>query len=259
MSLSYKNMPKFLSGSSLKIIALISMFIDHIGAGILIFYLRSIDPETVQQFESHTAYTQYINDLTRLYDIIRGIGRLAFPIFCFLLVQGFCHTHDRKKYALRLSAFCLISELPFDLAFFHNPFYIYKQNVFFTLLIGLLVIWGISTVQLKFQHSQWTCMLLEFACLCCGCTAAYILRTDYSYIGVLTITLIYLFRHSSFSGSLLACMLLFVTNEAELPALVVPFILLFYNGKRGLPLKYFFYAFYPVHLLIIYALCMFVN
>ena len=108
-----------LSGSTLKLIAIVTMFIDHLG---------------VVAFE-----TQISNYMVPYY-IMRLIGRLAFPIFCFLLVEGFFHTRDVKKYALRLLVFAFISEIPFDLAFNRQMFYWRHQNVFFTLFIGLLVI-----------------------------------------------------------------------------------------------------------------------
>ena len=99
-----------LSGSTLKLIAIVTMFIDHLG---------------VVAFE-----TQISNYMVPYY-IMRLIGRLAFPIFCFLLVEGFFHTRDVKKYALRLLVFAFISEIPFDLAFNRQLFYWRHQNVFF--------------------------------------------------------------------------------------------------------------------------------
>lgn len=114
-----------ISSSVLKYIALITMLIDHFGASFLIRYIRV-----------NNAYDQYLN----FYNILRYIGRVSFPIFIFLLIEGLQHTRDIRKYLFRLFLFCFISEIPFDLAFYYKPFDWNHQNVFFTLLIGLSAI-----------------------------------------------------------------------------------------------------------------------
>ena len=114
-----------LSGTALKRIACLSMLLDHIGASLLengLFRCSAIDPR-----------------LVGLDQLLRLAGRLAFPIYCFLLVEGFLHTHDFKKYALRMLGFALISEWPFDWAFFSGVYWGH-QNVYFTLLLGLALI-----------------------------------------------------------------------------------------------------------------------
>ena len=111
-----------ISGYWLKLIAVISMLIDHTSAVIL---------EQIPGLEAPAFF-------------MRIIGRLAFPIYCFLLVEGFYHTRSRAKYAGRLFLFALISEVPFDLAFSRRMWDFSSNNVFFTLLFGLLVIWGVE-------------------------------------------------------------------------------------------------------------------
>lgn len=116
---------KGLSGSTLKLIAIITMLIDHIGAAVIARLLIA---------------GQGSEMLYKIYYAMRAVGRVAFPIFCFLLVEGFFYTGSRKKYALRLFGFALLSEIPFDLAFSGKILEFGYQNVFFTLLIGLLTI-----------------------------------------------------------------------------------------------------------------------
>lgn len=244
--------PGFLSGSSLKVIAIVSMLIDHIGAGFLLFYINGYKPIGITDSAAYAAYSERLMALTHIYQVMRAIGRLAFPIFCFLLVEGFLHTHNVQKYLSRLALFCLLSEVPFDLAFQHKALEFTHQNVFFTLLIGLLVLWGLQYGQAALAADGTRALLVEALSLMAGCSAAYFLKTDYSYIGVLAIVMFYLFRYQPFVGAMLSCILLYISNHLEVYALCTPFLLLFYNGKRGLSLKYFFYAFYPIHLLLIY-------
>lgn len=209
----------FISGGTLKIIAIVSMLTDHTAAVLLEYG-------------------------TAPYTVMRMIGRLAFPIFCFLLVEGFLHTRNVKKYALRLGLFAAISEVPFDLAFTNQPFETGHQNVFFTLLIGLLVLIAWT----HFNENQ----PLRILSVVAGCLGAGLLRTDYVFMGVLMIVFFYLYRKQPLirAGSVEFLNLLmdqWIAGAALLP-------ITFYNGKRGISLKYLFYLFYPVHLIILYLI-----
>ena len=118
------------SGSVLKLLAVLSMFIDHFA---LIFYRTFSLNELVFFSLGETKVT--------LYYILRKIGRLALPLFCFLISEGFFHTRDKKKYGLRLLLFALISEIPFNLLRNGTIFYLLKQNIFFTLFLGFLLMY----------------------------------------------------------------------------------------------------------------------
>lgn len=226
-----------LSGSSLKIIAICAMAIDHFAASIL--YYGFILP-AVPLVPHTTAWTLY-----QIYQGMRFIGRIAFPIFCFLLVEGFLHTSSRAKYAFRLFLFSLISEIPFDLALFHSFADKGYQNVFFTLLIGFLVIWAME----KAEETSFS-FPLSLLAFSLGCFSAYILNTDYDYKGVLLITVLYLFRYNPGLRTLAGC----ISLIWEPPACLAFFPIQMYNSKRGMSLKYFFYLFYPVHLLLFAAI-----
>ena len=103
-----------LNSYQLKCIAIITMLIDHIGAVLF--------PENL---------------------VLRYIGRISFPIFCFLLAEGFYHTKNVKKYMMRLAVFAVLSEIPYDLAFRNTYIEFTRQNVFFTLLIGVVMMYAI--------------------------------------------------------------------------------------------------------------------
>ncbi len=144
---------KGLTGSTLKIIAMVTMLIDHIGASIL---ERGVMPKVADGsvmdagVEAMKVYNRW-----KVVDMAcRGIGRIAFPIFCFLLVEGFLHTGNWKKYFSRLFLFSLISEVPFDLAVFKSWYDFSSQNVFFTLWIALLVLAGMKYVSEKQEWSE---------------------------------------------------------------------------------------------------------
>ena len=117
---------RILSGSTLKVIAVVTMLIDHIGAILLSMYQPALK----------TLFTLFGREYS-VYLIFRDIGRVAFPIFCFLLLEGFLHTHDRFRYGMNLFIFSLISEIPWNLMFTNTLRY-EKQNVFFTLFLGYL-------------------------------------------------------------------------------------------------------------------------
>ena len=114
-----------LSGSMLKVIACIAMLIDHTGAIILKLYPPALNTLFYINGKGYSAYR-----------VVRDIGRCAFPIFCFLIVEGFLHTHNRRKYGRNLLLFALISEIPWNYMFANTWHYADKQNVFFTLFIG---------------------------------------------------------------------------------------------------------------------------
>lgn len=236
-----------LTGSHLKWIAIITMFIDHIGAALLEIGLL---PKIADAVLAGNSFDYIMADYHFWYgfdDVLRSIGRLAFPIFCFLLVEGFLHTKNIKKYALRLGLFALISEIPFDLAFNEKILEASYQNVFFTLFIGLLVLIGLKYFEETLPpHISW----LRFIVALTGILLAMFLRTDYDAFGVMLIFLLYEFRSlpklRCIAGALL---MLFNSTTGCLAFLLI----WFYNGERGKQLpKYFFYAFYPAHLFILF-------
>lgn len=256
-------------------IALVTMLIDHIGAVLLWqVYLASFQITGSMQLSSLPGdkilvWTAQHQELVYgIYQISRYIGRMAFPIYCFLLVEGFLHTRSVAKYAMRLFLFALISEIPFDLAIAGKWWSMDHANVFFTLLLGLLLIWGLSYL-MKFyefwQEKNWDdvagkmILLLTggFMAITLGGFAEMVLQSDYGMAGVLAIGVIYLGTVSTalFSreiGFALAIMLLSIlSSSSEILALLMIFPLRRYDGTRGKNSKYIFYVFYPAHLLLL--------
>ena len=286
--------PRFsISGSVLKMVAITTMLIDHLGAGLLL-PLLSLPPTSPLSTNDHGIsflFHRYL--LTyEFYSLLRIICRSAFPIFCFLLVEGLLHTSSRGKYLLRLLLFSFLSEIPFNLALFGGLRNANHQNVFFTLAIGLAVIWGMDEILhsdhlLRFREkglrfheknrlfhekdrfflqkkgdlpSELLSILPYASCLLLvllGAGLANLLHTDYGAIGVLLIVLFYCFRKHRLLASFLGWSLLSATLYLESYSFPAFLLCFFYNGKRGFlrgRAKYLFYFFYPLHLLLIYAL-----
>lgn len=239
------------STDMLKIIAMITMFVDHIGAGILEYLVWS------------DALSPEIRDILLDIDqVLRLIGRIAFPLFCFLLVQGFLHTRSRWKYAGNLLIFAFLSEFPFDFML-SSTLDFSSLNVLFTLFIGLLTLWGIEKVKSN--------IFLTIPITLAGMTAAAFLHTDYSWMGILLIVSLYLFRKKSLLQCGISLILFFAAtvirniglyeslSQAILSQLSSKYTLVFSfwmiyrcNGKRYIKKgKYFFYLFYPAHLLFL--------
>lgn len=225
-----------LSGSTLKIIAMISMLTDHAA---YVFLMPVLTKGPLVSGSALTAYRFMRN----------FVGRFAFPIYCFLLVEGFQKTHDRKKYALRLFAFALISEVPFDLAFYNTPLDMGHSNVFFTLFLSFIMMALLERAGL-YLRSQWLRFFSVIAVPFVISLCAEIISCDYGAKGIIAVALLYLFRRNK-TEQLLAGCVAFVW-EITAPLAFIP--IAFYNGTRGLKLKYVFYAFYPAHLLLLYLL-----
>ena len=167
--------------------------------------------------------------------VLRGMGRIAFPIFCFTIVEGFQKTSDVRAYLKRLVKLALISEIPFDLAFRGSIFNMTYQNVFWTLAFGLAAMMIYSD---PFMAS-WLRMLGLLACY----FVPHIFHTDYSIYGVLTIFLMYIFRKEPIKMCMAGYIVLLLQSTSEVWAIFGFLLLLLYNGQRGSGNKKFYYWF----------------
>lgn len=235
-----------LSGSTLKIIAMATMLIDHIGAAVLLRYILDM--------QSHISSIEQYNQLVTLYRVLRGIGRISFPIYCFLLVEGFQKTRNLKRYILRLGIFAVIAEVPFDLCFTSQIFSLSHQSVMLTLLVGVITMWGVSLLE-RHVKNRMLLILGGTAVIALGAGAAELMNTDYGYLGIMCIMVLYALRRVKWVQIAGGC-LVFLW-EIWAPFAFIP--VAFYNGKRGLRLKYVFYLFYPLHLLLLYLICVFMG
>lgn len=245
-----------ISGSTLKIIAIITMIIDHIGATLVSGQITKLVTEqnlTYNQFAAEHYHLLIANY------ILRGIGRIAFPIFCFLLIEGFLHTRNNKIYALRLGLFALISEIPFDLALTGKLVDWSRQNVFFTLFLGLMMVQFMCIIDELYSSKPTIRLLLTIFILLIGAGLALLLHTDYDCFGVFVIVIMYKLRKNKFMEMMSGCICLLVMAINEIPCIIGLIPVKLYNGQRGLNMKYIFYIFYPAHLLILYLICRYMG
>lgn len=245
-----------LDGSTLKLIAILTMLIDHVAAAFLarLIITGGVTESMVQQMPV-LAWARDGALLYQVYTLMRKIGRIAFPIFCFLLSEGFWHTKNRRKYALRLGLFVLVSEIPFDLAFSGKALEFGYQNVFCTLFLGLLCMMLCYEIEQKYPINPNRYKVLQVVTTLFFMGIAEVLRTDYGASGIMCIMVLYFFRFNRMQ-QLLAGAISFLW-ELPAPAAFLPIAC--YNGKRGWNMKYFFYLFYPVHLLLIYLMCQYIG
>ncbi|MBQ6019134.1 MAG: TraX protein [Clostridia bacterium] len=236
-----------LTANMLKLIACATMLIDHIGC---VFF-----PSVW---------------------ILRYIGRIAMPIYCYQTAIGGIFTHDRKKYVLRMAAFLLLSEIPFDLAFQNQFFYWGYNSVMVTLLLGLLCV--LASEEFKKRITKPRLWILPSLCaFFIGGVLAELANSDYGCIGVAFIACFYYFRNKPVPMALTFIFTATVPvairqwgfdgvwamirgGDFRFPietfAAAALFFIFLHNGERGKKTKaiqYGFYAFYPVHLALIAA------
>lgn len=209
-----------LSGSALKLIAMAAMVIDHVA---LIFFCNN--PE-------HTT----------IYELMRTIGRISYPVFAFLVVEGYLHTHDFGRYAKRLLYFAIVSEIPWQLIN-HDG----SHNVLFTLLVGLFVLYMI-------EHWHTTNINISLFAIITGVLLIYI-HTDYDWRGLLLILIFYLFKKDPLFQTVFG--ILVMSFYGFTGALLAFMVINAYNGHRGFIQgdlgKHLVYLFYPCHLLLLWT------
>lgn len=225
-----------MTSTKLKIIACVTMFIDHA-----------------------TLFFHFKKDFA-LVATMHAIGRLAFPIFAFLIAEGFYHTKNVKKYLTRLFLFAVVSQVPYNIVFFEEWIQWEQLNILFNFFFGLLAL----CVYKKNKYAGIGAVII-FSCL-----NQFTIHMGYGAFGVLLVFFFYIFRDSFVkqAGSLTLLMIIYILNFIikyyprmgfytflQAFAVLSLFILYFYNGKKGKDIKYLFYAFYPTHI----ALLGFIN
>lgn len=218
-------MRKGLSGSGLKIIAMTSMFVDHLA---IVLALCGIPREA--------------------YIAMRAVGRLAFPIYCFMLVSGFTYTRSVPKYLGRLALLAVLSEVPYDMVNFGKFFYPSYNNVLFTFTLALAMLWAISKlVGMGIKGYFYSASLIAVAML-----AAFVLRLDYSWRCILLAAALYFTRFETAVKYVAGSVILLINSSIIGPAALLSFVPIhMYDGSKGKAPARLFYIFYPAHMLVL--------
>ena len=221
---------RIFSGAQLKYIAFLSMLADHVNKAL------------IYPFLSGEGILQRISDA---FDIL---GRIAFPLFAFFLVEGFFKTGNRKKYLASLLIFGIISEIPFDMALSGVFFEPNSNNIMFTLALMLITIWTIDILKEKMQNmSKYTWYPVSFVIVGIMCIISMVTGLDYEYHAIMIGYFFYIFYNKRVFAIFLGYLAIF----KEVWSLLGFSLILTYNRKRGKQNKLFNYCFYPVHLLIL--------
>lgn len=242
-----------LTTTSLRIIAMVTMFIDH-------FAFIIIRNGILYGYDDVTFRAAIATDVGKawygFYIICRMIGRVSFPLFCFLLVEGVLRSKNILKYFLRLLGLAIISEIPFNLMYSASFFDINHQNVVIGLLISALMLWGIQKTY-KFPAIQTLFIAVATA-------LTIITRCDYSYETIIITLIIYFCRTERMYRSVILAIVMFIFtiniggNHLQLygAGAISGLIIYFYNGKKGADIidRKIYYLFYPVHILLLFGI-----
>ena len=209
-----------LNAFQLKCIAVVTMVIDHVG------------------------YILYPG-----VPIFRMIGRISFPIFCFFIAEGVVHTRNIYRYMMRLGIFAIISEIPHDLAFDGKILEFGQQNIFFTLFLGVCMLYVLRNV-----YGFWSKCLVLAAFMC----IADVMCVEYGFRGILLIFIYGCFREIRWlklsAGALWNVLFPSKLLRIQYFGAFATIPLALYNGEKGKSFQYFFYLFYPLHLLVLYMI-----
>lgn len=212
-----------MKASILKWIAIVSMIVDHIG---ILLYRNGMPVEG--------------------YYIMRGIGRLAFPIFVFLLVEGFVYTKSLGKYILRMFIFAVITEPLYDL-FRYSEVLSYGSNILFTFSLTLVVLY-----LLKKSEGRMGVRIGAIAFLLFSVAVAYLFRFEYSWKCILIAVILYVFRYNKALKLVSMALVLFAdSSTVGLCSLLALVPIALYNEEKGSFPKWVGYVFYPLHLLVL--------
>lgn len=221
---------QILNGAQLKYIAFLSMLIDHINKALIWPNLQG---------------DGILSTISSVFDVI---GRIAFPLFSFFIVEGFFRTHDKKKYFLNLLIFAFISEIPYDMFSSKVILEFRLNNVLFSLALSLITIWILDVFRNRYEKNlgkAW--IFFSIPLLTIMYFVSNFVSGDYDFHAIMTAFVFYILYDRLLAGAICA----YLTIVSEVWSILGFGLTVLYNGERGIQNKIFNYLFYPVHLLIL--------
>lgn len=221
---------QILNGAQLKYIAFLSMLIDHINKALIWPNLQG---------------DGILSTISSVFDVI---GRIAFPLFSFFIVEGFFRTHDKKKYFLNLLIFAFISEIPYDMFSSKVILEFRLNNVLFSLALSLITIWILDVFRNIYEKNlgkAW--IFFSIPLLTIMYFVSNFVSGDYDFHAIMTAFVFYILYDRPLAGAICA----YLTIVSEVWSILGFGLTVLYNGERGIQNKIFNYLFYPVHLLIL--------
>lgn len=250
METQSKVIKKPFTGSDLKLIAIIAMLIDHIAHTIVYkLYLEAIMVNGVYMMGD--SRPKEAMKIYLIYMVMRSIGRLTYPIFAFMLVEGFLHTRNLKKYSFRLLIFALISEVPYNLANSRSIIDLGSRNIMWSLLIGLIMLYFIQNTE---KYDKKKRILLTIGYILIAEAITFVIQAN-AIGGVLLIAFLYIFKNKPkwlfISGAIALSIMALNFMWIQMFGLTTFVLFRYYDGTVGKGNKYLFYIFYPAHLLVL--------
>ena len=221
---------QILNGAQLKYIAFLSMLIDHINKALIWPNLQG---------------DGILSTISSVFDVI---GRIAFPLFSFFIVEGFFRTHDKKKYFLNLLIFAFISEIPYDMFSSKVILEFRLNNVLFSLALSLITIWILDVFRNRYEKNlgkAW--IFFSIPLLTIMYFVSNFVSGDYDFHAIMTAFVFYILYDRPLAGAICA----YLTIVSEVWSILGFGLTVLYNGEKGIQNKIFNYLFYPVHLLIL--------
>ncbi|MBG9979914.1 hypothetical protein HZY91_00690 [Facklamia sp. DSM 111018] len=225
-----------MTGASLKRIALITMIIDHTAVAII---------QNTIFMQSYKYSENFLLIAEQWYNWMRMIGRIAFPLYIYLMIEGYFHTSNLKKYFQRLLILALVSEIPFDLLLNGEIFNWSHQNIFFELIAILFLFYFLDKCR-----GEWIKILAGTIVIA---TISYFFQFDYSFYGIIAAFIMF-YAYGNRTKEALSIIPAFLFEFYSIFVFLSAVFIFYYNGDRGKINSKLYYWAYPLHLLLLYLI-----